>query len=217
MFKWLIFSAVALLAVTLFPQEKTMAQQKYIEGRDYVLIDKAAPVANSDKIAVTEVFWYGCSHCNTFRPVFEQWKKQQQGDVAIERSPAMWNKNMATHARIFYTAESLGKLDVMHKAIFDAMHKERKKLLSNKQIAALFAQYDVNQETFEKTFKSFGVNGKVKKADARARAFGITGTPEVIVNGKYRTSARLAGSNQKMIQVLDYLVSKERAERAVKS
>ena len=216
MSKWLIFSAITLVAATLFPQQEVVAQQKYIEGRDYVVINKAASSDINEKIEVTEVFWYGCPHCNRFQPVFEKWKQQQQDDVDVRHSPAMWNKNMVTHARIFYTAESLGKLDVMHTAIFDAMHKERKKLLSKKQIAALFAKYDVSEEVFEKTFKSFGVNGKVKKADARARSFGITGTPEVVVNGKYRTSARLAGSNSKLIDVIDYLVNKERASNITK-
>jgi thiol:disulfide interchange protein DsbA len=55
------------------------------------------------------------------------------------------------------------------------------------------------------------VNSLVQQADARARSYGITGTPEVIVNGKYRTSGRMAGSSENVLKVIDYLVEKEKA------
>ena len=42
-----------------------------------------------------------------------------------------------------------------------------------------------------------------------ARQFGITGVPAMIVQGKYRTSGSLAGSNAKMIEVVEALIAKE--------
>ena len=72
------------------------------------------------------MFWYGCPHCNSFRPIFDQWKKQQVDDVNIQHSPAMWSKTMSTHARIFYTAKALGIHEKMHKNIFDAIHIQKK-------------------------------------------------------------------------------------------
>ena len=216
MSKWLIFPVVALIAaVVLFPQEQTIAQEPYIAGKDYVVINTPVKTSDASKVEVTEVFWYGCGHCNNFRPVFDQWKKQQSDDINVQHSPAMWNKNMVTHARIYYTAKALGKFDVMHKEIFDAMHLQRKRLLRPKEIYSLFAKHGVTQEVFDKTFKSFGVNSQVQQADSRARSYGITGTPELIVNGKYRTSASMTGSHSKMLKVVEFLVNKERA--AIKS
>ncbi|MGH1487711.1 MAG: thiol:disulfide interchange protein DsbA/DsbL [Cellvibrionaceae bacterium] len=217
MSKWLTFSIVALISAILFSQQNAVAQDQFVEGKDYVVINTPVRTADPSKIEITEVFWYGCPHCNQFRPVFEQWKNQQADDVKADHSPAMWSKNMVTHARIYYTAKVLGKQKEMHKDIFDAMHSQRKKLLNPKEIYPLFAKHGISQEKFDKTFKSFGVNSLVQQADARARSFGITGTPEVIINGKYRTSASLTGSQVKMLKVADYLIEKERAAIPAKS
>ena len=41
------------------------------------------------------------------------------------------------------------------------------------------------------------------------KRYGHRGVPAVIVNGKYLVSASLAGSNQRMIDIINYLVSQE--------
>ncbi len=66
---------------------------------------------------------------------------------------------------------------------------------------------------FTKAFKAFGVTSQVRLADANARGYKITGTPEMIVEGKYRISAKMAGGQAQMLEVVDYLVAKVRAER----
>ena len=42
------------------------------------------------------------------------------------------------HARMFYTAESLGILDVMHNKIFKAFHLDRKQMNTEAEIFELF-------------------------------------------------------------------------------
>lgn len=219
MSKWLMFAAVALVPMVLLVSqpEQVEAQENFVAGKDYAVIEKPVRTGNPKKVEVTEVFWYGCGHCNNFRPAFDAWKKQQSDDIVVRHSPAMWNKNMRTHARIFYTATALGKQEVMHKAIFDAMHLQKKKLVRESQIFPLFEQQGVTKEQFDKTYKSFGVNSMVQQADARARAFGITGTPEVIINGKYRVSASMTGNQKKMMEVAEYLIKKEKAALATQS
>ncbi len=206
MFRWLI---VAFISVLSLGSVGTMAQDQFVAGQHYEVIKKPVRTSNPDKIEVTEVFWYGCPHCNRFRPVFEQWKQQQGDSVNVVHSPAMWNKGMVVHARIFYTAKTLGKDKVMHKEIFDAMHIKRKRLLKESEIYTLFEKHGVSKEKFNKVFSSFGVNSQVQQAESRARSYGITGTPEIIVNGKYRTSGRIAG-NANVFDVVNFLVQKEK-------
>jgi thiol:disulfide interchange protein DsbA len=187
-----------------------MAQEPYIAGKDYMVIDTPVRTVDPTKIEVTEVFWYGCGHCYTFLPLFHSWAEKRPEDVSIQYSPAMWNNKMKTHAQIFYTAKALDLLDVMNSEIFDAMHLQKKGLLKTAEIYPLFAKHGVSQAIFDKTFDSFGIKSQVQQADARARGYGITGTPELIINGKYRTSASLTGSHEKMLQVTEYLIEKER-------
>lgn len=222
MSKWLLIASAPLLALGIyvaqsFAQSSSQGVESFVAGKDYAVIEKPVKTGNPNKIEVTEVFWYGCGHCNNFRPMFSNWEKQQGDELAISHSPAMWNKNMATHARIFYTAAALGKQELMHKDIFDAMHLQKKKLVRDSEIYALFEKHGVSQADFDKTFKSFGVNSMVQQADARAKNFGITGTPEVVINGKYRVSASMTGSQKKMLEVANYLIEKEKQALATKS
>ncbi|NIB39541.1 thiol:disulfide interchange protein DsbA/DsbL [Pseudomaricurvus alkylphenolicus] len=184
------------------------------EGKHYVVLDNPVRTRNPNKIEVTEVFWYGCGHCFRFEPMVHQWQKQQGTDVDFQQSPAMWNNDMEIHARAFYTAKALGVLDKVHQPLFNALNLERKKLSNIDALADFFAAQGVDRSKFVKAFNSFGVTSQVKQADARARSYKITGTPEMVVNGQYRISARMAGGQQQMLKVADYLIAKIRAEKS---
>ncbi len=212
MIKRLLLS-LSLLVVTPLIAVAEEAAQNYVEGTNYDLITPAVRTADPDKIEVAEFFWYGCGHCYTFEPMIEQWKKSLPDDVAFHGSPAIWNAQMELHARAFYAAEVLGVLDTMHPVIFQAMNVDRKRLSSEAEIAALFTANGVSAEDFAKAFSSFGVSSQVRQANARARAAKITGTPALMVNGKYHISTRKAGSQANMLKVAEFLIEKERAAK----
>ena len=190
------------------------AAQEFVEGEHYDVVSPAVRTADPNKIEVAEFFWYGCGHCYTFEPMVEQWKKGIADDVDFHGSPAIWNPLMELHAQAFYTAQILGVLDTMHPVMFQAMNVDGKRLQSEEELAKLFAANGVAEEDFSKAFNSFGVNSQVRQANARARAAKITGTPALLVNGKYHVSTRKAGGQAQMLQVVDYLVEKERAAAA---
>ena len=107
----------------------------------------------------------------------------------------------------------IGVLDKVHDRLFAALNVDRRKLDTEDELAAFFAEQGVKEQDFRKAFSSFGVENSVKQADARARSYRITGTPELVVNGKYRISAKTAGSPEAMLKVVDFLVAQERAAR----
>lgn len=207
-------SALVLLTLLPFAVGARAADALYIEGTHYERLPEAVRTADPARIEVIEVFWYGCGHCYQFEPLIKKWKPGLAADVDFRRSPAMWNKLMAVHAQAFYAAQVLGVLEKMNDPLFAALNVDRKKLETEDELAAFFAQHGVKEEDFRKAFNSFGVQSSVKQADARQRSYRITGTPEVIVNGKYRVSARLAGSPEAALKVVDFLIDKERAARA---
>lgn len=171
------------------------------------------PVKTRDpkKVEVVELFWYGCSHCYHFEPMLEEWQSKAQDDVDFWRSPAMWRDVMVEHAKAFYVAKTLGILDKMHTPLFEALKANPKKLASEQELADFFAEHDVDEEKFKKAYNSFSVSSGVRLADSRARSYKITGTPEIVVNGKYRVDARMAGGQQQMLDIADFLIAKERA------
>jgi len=215
MIKRLLLSLAALAPVVLWvaSPSSVVAAEEYVEGTHYELISPAVRTADSEKIEVAEFFWYGCGHCYTFEPVLTQWKKGLADDVDFRGSPAIWNAKMEIHASAFYTAEVLGVLDTMHPIIFQAMNVDGKRLSSEGEIKELFTANGVAADDFDKAFNSFGVSSQVRQANSRARAAKITGTPALMVNGKYQISTRQAGSQAGMLKVADYLIAKERAAK----
>ena len=189
------------------------AQEAYVPGVHYQVLEKPVATSDPDKIEVVEAFWYGCGHCYRFEPVLQQWKKTLAEDVNFVQMPAVWNQPMSLHAKAFYTAEALGKLDEMHQALFNAMNIERKRFSSEGEIAEFFAQFGVSEEDFLKKFRSFQVDSKVRESQAKARGYGLQGTPEVFVDGKYRVSTSMAGSQENMLTVAAFLVDKIRLEK----
>lgn len=202
--------AAALAVVALQFVSLTASAQEWVEGKHYDVITPAIRGA-SDKIEVTEFFWYGCGHCYNFEPQVVQWKKSLADDVVVKGSPAMWNALMEVHARAFYAAEVLGVLDRVHMPLFQAINVDRKRLANEEELADLFAANGVSREDFSKAFNSFGVGSQVRQANARARAAKITGTPELMVAGKYRVSTRKAGGQANMLKLASFLIEKERA------
>jgi len=188
----------------------TAQGEQYKAGTHYEVLETPVRTSDPKRIEVAEVFWYGCSHCFSFEPMVSTWANQLPEDVNFVHSPAIWHKNMELHARAYYTAKALKVVDPVHLAIFEAMNLKRNKLASKEAIAEIFVAQGVDLDKFNKTFDSFGVVSATKQADARQRSYGIKGTPEMVVNGKYRLSAKMAGGQGEMLKVADYLIGLER-------
>lgn len=190
------------------------APSQYVAGVHYDLITPNTWTADPESIELAEFFWYGCGHCYTFEPIVAQWKKTMPEDVSFRGVPAVWRDVMALHAKAYYTAELLGVGDKIHPAIFRAMNVERNPLPSQSALEKLFVDNGVSAEDFNKTFNSFGIDSQVRKAQAQGVAAGLTGTPALMVAGKYYISGRKLGGQAEMLKVADFLIEKERAARS---
>lgn len=191
--------------------EGQQGSSAYKAGQHFDVLSTPVRTKNPNKIEVTEVFWYGCGHCFHFEPIVHKWAEEQADDVLFQQSPAIWNKTMELHAKAYYAAASIGVLDKLHMPIFNALNRQRVKLNTEESLAELASANGVDGEKYKKTLNSFGVTSQVKQAEARAKGYKITGTPEVIVNGKYRVSTRMTGSQEEMLNVAGWLVKQIRA------
>ena len=192
------------------------AATNYVEGQQYVLLDQPVRTADPSKIEVAEIFAYSCPHCFDFEPLLHKWEKEQGADVYLAQTHAMWNPQMEPLIRGYYASVALQIKDKTHMDVFKAMHLEHKQIITAEQWADFFAGYGVDKTKALNTFNSFGVTSQIKQAEARTRGYKVTGTPEMVVNGKYRISSRLAGGHPEMLKVVDFLVAKERAAMVTK-
>lgn len=190
--------------------------EKYQAGKHYQVIPVPVRTADPDKIEVNEVFWYGCPHCYHFEALLEPWAKKLPADVDFERTPAIWRPAMEVHSRAYFSAKQLNVLDSMHTIIFKAMQEEKKALGSENDIAALFVAHGIDDAAIRKAYNSFSVQSLTRQADARVRSYGVQGTPEIIVNGKYRISSSDTGSQEAMLDVANFLIEKERKGKGEK-
>lgn len=208
---------IATVSLTLFAYATAVfsalvvAEERWVEGQHYQTLTPPVAVGRGSDVVVTEFFWYGCGHCYTFEPMLTAWGKQLPEDVVVQPSPAVWNDTMRMHAKAYYIAEVLGVKETLHPVIFDAMHVQRKRLVSRLELRDLFEDNGVDPAQFDKAFDSFGVDSQVRQADARARSAKISGTPSLMVAGKYLIETRAAGSQTNMLEIARYLIDKELA------
>lgn len=184
---------------------------QFREGVNYQKIVPAQPTsAAPGNVEVAEVFWYGCGHCFAVDPAIESWRNKGMAPyVEFVRVPAMWNEATRLHARIFYTAELLGKLDAVHSLIFREIHVNGNQLNTVDKIAAFFKQHGVSAEEFQKAFSSFAVENKLQRADFLNRRFRVESVPMVVVNGKYKTDITDAGGEAQLFTLINELSAHE--------
>ena len=209
-------SQTTLLFVFLIYGSLSHAQiERFVVGTHYQEIANPVNTKDSSKVEVIEAFWYGCSHCFRFEPLIADWETNKPDDGDFVTFPALWNGLMKVHAQVYYAAEALNSVDVVHEHIFNAINVERNMLQNEDQIAELFAQHGISQSDFESAFNSFSVRTKVNQAEKRMSDYGIRSTPNMIVNGKYLVATgENVRTQQEMLEIVDFLVEKERIAMA---
>jgi len=186
--------------------------ERFVDGTHYVTLPMPVNTRDSSRIEVIEAFWYGCSGCFRFQSLIEDWSENTPDDVDFLRLPAMWNGLMKIHGQLYYTAEALDVLDVIHEPVYDAIHLEGNRLQNESQIGELFARHGVSEQDFERAFNSFGVRTRVNQAESRTPNYRVQSTPNMIVNGKYLITINSdVQTQQMMLEVVDFLIDKERA------
>jgi len=197
-----------LVAVCLLTCSVAIAEM-YEEGVQYERIVPAQPTSTVDKVEVLEIFWYGCPHCFRFEPYIERWLRKKPENAQFVRLPGIFIPSWEVGARAYYTAQLLGIFDKMHKPIFNAIHLQKRNLSTEEAMRDLFAENGVDKKDFIKTYNSFAVGTRLRRAKTMTERYGIDGVPAIIVAGKYRLSAKSAGGNAEMLKVINFLVEKE--------
>lgn len=180
------------------------------QGVNYKLLQPAQPTSVAPgKVEVVEVFWYACGHCYLLEPRLEAWNRNgRPASAELVRLPATWNNVLKTHARVFYTMELLGKHE-LNPEIWREINVKGNRLDTPEKIEAFFTSRGVSKADFQRAFASFAMDSKVAKAEDLNRRYKITGTPTIVVNGKYVTDVSMAGSEEKLFEVVNALVAKE--------
>ncbi len=204
--------AAGLLTLTSAAQAQGGKPVPYQEGLHYALIE-GAPATTSGPMELVEAFSYMCSHCNTFEPYINAWKKRKPDHVEFKRLPVVFGRgSWEMYARGYITAEMMKVPEAAHSAMMDRLWKEKNIMRSMEELADFYSQYGVDKQKFLATSGSFAVETRLMKDQQKIRDYGITGTPSLILNGKYRIAGNAAvPSFDVMLDVVDFLIASESA------
>jgi thiol:disulfide interchange protein DsbA len=205
------------LAAALTPMWSLVQAQTPVAGTDYRDVKPPQPVDTGSKIEVLEFFWYGCPHCATFEPALEGWRKKRlPADAEYRRCPVAFDQSRTNHSKIYYALELLKRTDDMHEKVFNAMHVNRKRLLETDEIADFMAANGIDRKQWLDAFNSFTVATQARRAAQTWSAYKLDGTPAVAIDGKFMTAPSMAGSRERALAVMDFLIERARAERGKK-
>ena len=205
----LIYIILISFMVTSANAQSTSMDEKYRLDVHYQIIPDQPKPSAKKLITVTEFFSYGCRHCYHFEPFVQEWKKSLPANVKFIGSPVVWQKSMATQAKLYYTASSLGLLPALHEQFFKAIHSD---LSESNAIVDLLKSQGINVDEFFKKMDSPDIASQLSSAELQQKKFLITGTPQLVVGDYYHITTRLAGGNEEMLDVASFLLKKIASE-----
>jgi thiol:disulfide interchange protein DsbA len=194
------------------------------DGVEYLTLPSPLPLDTGRKVEVIEFFAYYCPHCYAFEPHLAAWVKQQGDNIVFKRVHVSRDANVAPQQRLFFTLEAMGLADRFHDKVFAAMHVDRLRLNSDEQVFDWITKNGIDRAKFIDTYRSFGIQQRLRRADAMMDTYHIDRWPMIAIGGRYLTSpshanerAIAAGEarseaqqHQVALQVMDYLVAKAR-------
>lgn len=203
LYRLLLILLACALPLTTVQAADPAAPPAFAEGKDYVVLPNPLPTATPDKIEVIEFFSYTCPHCRSLEPSAQAWLKRKPDNVVFVRIAVSFSPSWEPSARAFYAAEALGVLDKMHPLLFEAVRSNPRVGLD--ELAVLFAEHGVDQDTFRKAYNSFQTETQLRRGTQIAQRYKINGVPGIIVNGKYDVRS------PQMFETVDFLIGQETA------
>ena len=185
----------------------------YQPGVHYQRIRPARPLdPAARRMQVIEVFSYACPHCYEFQSYAERLRKSLPADAEFVRLPAVFWPQWEPYARAYFAAQHFGVADKANRALFDALWARHEPLRSLQQLAGFYARYGIAPAKFLEVARSAAVTAQMQHAIRLEQAWGVTGTPAIVVDGAWRSGE--VSSYRQLLEVARFLVQQAAAARA---
>jgi thiol:disulfide interchange protein DsbA len=217
--KLLAAVASTVAAATPTAAAATPSGTQWQEGTNYTRMVPAQPTnVPAGQVEVLEFFWYACPHCYSLEPTVAAWLKSKPAYVSFSRVPVLWNEGHRSLARLFYTLDSMGKLNDVHSEIFKEIQVNGDPLTGpdpNNAAAAervqlaFIKRLGISETDFEKEYHGFNVETAMQRADQLVQRYRVTAVPTFVVNGKYITDVNMSGSPDRLMSLLGDLAAQE--------
>lgn len=180
----------------------------FVEGKDYQVVANAS-IERSKTPVVTEFFSYGCPWCYRIESSFNQWSVKLNKNASIDKVPVVFKPDWDLYAKAYYTAKTLALSDKLSPILFKAIQDEKKPLNSKQGMINFFVAHGVDREIAKSAFEnSPTIDMRVKNGMELMAHYQINAVPAFVVNNKYKTDLQMAGSPERLFEIMDYLLRK---------
>ncbi|MFK5948836.1 MAG: thiol:disulfide interchange protein DsbA/DsbL [Methylococcales bacterium] len=186
----------------------------FSDGKDYEVLNSPIPSispAQNGIIEVVEFFWYGCPHCWGFEKNISSWKKTKTSNINFITIPATYLRmpDLLFHSKLYYIAQALSVELSLRAKIFSEIHENNNPLNTREKIRDFFVSNGVDKNNFISIYKSKQVYNKIKLSRNFTMLADISSVPSIIVAGKYKITPKQAGSDERVINIMTFLINKE--------
>ncbi|WP_374363556.1 thiol:disulfide interchange protein DsbA/DsbL [Pseudoduganella danionis] len=211
--------ALSLIIAALAAGPAIASPSNPVNGAEYRTLTQPQPTQKVEgKVEVIEFFMYHCPACYAVDAPLTAWAKQHEGKVNFRRIHLSSGDMRDFEAHLYATLEALQLQDALYGKVLQAWHQEHRRLRSDEENLNWALRNGIDKEKFLSAYNSFGVSMRLKSLARMAENYGVTGTPTIVVNGKYVTEPSVvAQANPELprdqvvaaaIQVLDILVDR---------
>lgn len=200
--------ALAMASAAALPL-RVLSQTEPDEGIDFETRQTPMPTASPGHIEVLEFFRYGCPFCDRMEAFLKVWKPRLAQDVVFRKVPVSFYST--THQQLYLTLVHLGQEARLGPAVFDTIHRQGKSLEMLMEISEWANQHGIAVDRFEAAWHAPQVQAGIAQANEQVLGWGVKSVPQFGVNGRHLTSpAMVGGSNQRALEVVDWLIALER-------
>ncbi len=177
---------------------------------------EALMAKDKGRIQIVEFFSYACHWCNQVDTKAADWYATQRGaDLAFRRVPVIFRPTWRPLAKAYFVAEALKVTAKVHRPLFEQIQVLHVDLSTDDAIRAFFIKTaEISAQDFDAHYHSFSLNRDLENINQLLRVYQIMAVPAFIINGSehiYSTSVARVGSEEKLFELFDFLISKERA------
>jgi thiol:disulfide interchange protein DsbA len=192
--------------ITLFLLLPTLAlSASFVEGKDYQILTH--PQAKSNKTPIIQEFFsYGCPWCYKIESSLNDWVSKMGKNLEFERVPVVFKPSWELYAKAYYTVKTLALADKMDSLLFKTIQDEGNPLDTRQAMINFFIAQGVDKEIAQSAFEhSSTIDMRVQNAINLMASYQINAVPAFVVNNKYKTDLQMAGSQERLLELLNYL------------
>lgn len=182
----------------------------FVEGKDYQVVSTQVPLNNKNKIPIIEEFFsYGCPSCYKIEGSLDAWVSKMGNTLQFDRIPVVFKPSWEFYAKAYYTAKTLALSEKMNSLLFKTIHDDKNLLDSKQAMINFFVAQGVDKEIAKSAFESSPtIDMYVQNGTSLMGTYQINAVPAFVVNNKYKTDLQMAGNQERLFEILTYLMQK---------